>query len=93
MSSLYIFIILRVLDNLTTYLAMSKYGGWDKIEGNPMNAVLIQLVGFPIFPILNILISLGAFYVLWRVSKNAVWVVNLIMLAVVCVNSYCAFLI
>lgn len=93
MTSFYVFFMLRVLDNLTTYLAMSKYGGWENIEGNPVNAMLIHLVGFPIFPILNIVISLVAFYVLYLASKRAVCIVNIIMFVVVCINTYCAFLI
>ena len=84
-TSFYVFIGLRLLDYVTTYLSMSKYGAWSDIEANPLPQYLIKTYGFNLFLSINFFISCIC-YVLIRRYKRAMVILkvfNVIQLLVV----------
>ena len=69
MSMFIVFLIIRSLDILTTFLNMNEYGNynqWFLLESNPFPRFLINHFGFWSFVVFNLLISCLAFYSIYR---------------------------
>jgi len=88
---IYNIVLLRLLDIITTKLAFEKYGGGVSIEGNPFSALSITRLGFPLFALVNLTISVLVLTILSRYSRVTHLAVSLfciINLIVVFINIY-----
>lgn len=65
-----LFFLLRLGDLVTTYLAMSKYDGWETIEAVPFNAWLIGELSYVVFALVNLVISAALLFVVLHFNKR-----------------------
>lgn len=80
-----LFFSIRILDLISTYLVMSKYGAWEQVEANPISGYLIKNLGYGWFIPVNLLISLLVLMVCLRI-KYVYWVIVPLMTLVVIIN-------
>jgi hypothetical protein len=89
-------LIIRFLDILSTKIAFDKYGAGSTIEGNPISAYFINLLGFPLFSLLNIILFFILISLIYRISpitKIAVKGFLIVNLIVIGINFYSAIMI
>jgi hypothetical protein len=63
------FLLIRILDLLSTYLCMQKYGGWESIEAAPVSRMLIGAFSYPLFVIFNLTLSLMLAMVIIKLNR------------------------
>ena len=63
MKKLITFFTIRMLDLLSTWLVINKYGGGAMVEGNPFYKYVIGNYGYGATIIINLIISLFIYYI------------------------------
>jgi hypothetical protein len=68
------YILIRLLDLYSTYLNMNLTNSWEDIEFAPASRYLIGNLGFEVFALFNILLSLFIYWVFYKLKR--VYIIN-----------------